>query len=288
MFIANEMADNGKWYYVYPVINNEKGNEGSLPIYVYGIGLTECERHIIRDHGYPYPQVIYSTQGEGKLIVDGETYTISPNMGFYLPANIPHEYYCSSEEDWSTHWVAMGGFAVENTFRSLGFDRARVVELGNITRLEKLFNEMYYSLMRDNFYGSMYAAGSLYSFIIEFFKFSKTNDKPAHVKESSPITKVLEYIDSHYAENLTLERMCEASNISPQHLCRLFRKKLNIRPMEYVAKKRIQEAKSLLINSPRNIAEISKLVGYNNCNYFCITFKKYEGVSPTEYRKTMG
>ena len=102
------------------------------------------------------------------------------------------------------------------------------------------------------------------------------------------LEQVLAYIDLHYADNLTLESMCSVSDVSPQHLCRLFRRKLNIRPMEYIAKKRIQEAKALLLNSPRNIAEISRIVGYNNCNYFCITFKKYEGVSPTEYRKTMG
>ncbi|MCC8192188.1 MAG: AraC family transcriptional regulator [Ruminococcus sp.] len=288
MFIAKEMSESGDSYYAYPVIKNETGCEGALPVYLHAIGKTKCERHVIRDHGYSHPQIIYTVAGEGTLVIDGESYKIPQNMGFYLPANAPHKYFSSGDVDWETRWVAMGGFAIENLFTELGLDNPRMVLIGNSAKLDKLFNEMYYSLTRDEYYGSMYAAGSLYSFILEFFKFAKSNGDPTVVKERSPMTKILDYIDSHYAEELTLEKMCEASLISPQHLCRLFRKKLNCRPMEYVAKKRIQEAKVLLANSPRNIAEIAKLVGYNNCNYFCITFKKYEGMSPTQYRKTMG
>lgn len=288
MFESNKVSDDGQWFYIYPILNEEKGHEGALPLHVFGLGITECERHVIREQGYSYAQIIYSKVGEGTLILDGETYTIGPNMGFYIPANVPHEYYCSGDGNWSTHWVVMRGSAVDDVFNSLGFDGPRVLKLGNTSRLDKLFNEMYYSITRDNYYGGMYAAANLYSFIIEFFRFSQNHGQSENFDLDAPLNKVLSYIDAHYQENLTLDILCQDAGISPQHLCRLFRKKLNIRPMEYIAKKRIQEAKALLINSPRNIAEISELVGYNNCNYFCITFKKYEGVSPTEYRKTMG
>ncbi len=288
MMPENKTEAKGNSYYIYPVINSEIGHEGALPIYVYGIGSNECERHVIREHGYAHPHIIYSVSGEGTLIVNGVSHTISPNMGFFIPAHTPHEYYSSTGENWSTKWVVLSGFAIEMTLTSLGLDKPYIVALGNTSKLDKLITEMYYSIIRDNFYGSMTAAGLLYSFLIEFYKCTSNQGKIDNLAANSPLNKVLAYIDLHYADNLTLESMCSVSDISPQHLCRLFRRKLNIRPMEYIAKKRIQEAKALLLNSPRNIAEISRIVGYNNCNYFCITFKKYEGVSPTEYRKTMG
>ncbi len=288
MITENKVEGNGKSYYVYPVINTDPGHEGSLPIYVYGIGSNECERHVIRERGYTHPQIIYSFAGEGILKIDGVTHTIAPNTGFFIPANVPHEYYGISNENWSTKWVVLSGFAVEQTLESLGLDKPCIISLGNTSRLDKLITEMYYSIIRDSYYGSMTAAGLLYSFLLEFYKYTSNQGKIENLAANSPLNKVLAYIDLHYADNLTLESMCSVSDVSPQHLCRLFRRKLNIRPMEYIAKKRIQEAKALLLNSPRNIAEISRIVGYNNCNYFCITFKKYEGVSPTEYRKTMG
>ena len=62
-------------------------------------------------------------------------------------------------------------------------------------------------------------------------------------------------------------------------------RKLGIRPLEYLARKRISEAKVLLINTDKSIYEIGKETGYNDANYFGIVFKKYEGISPGEYRK---
>lgn len=73
--------------------------------------------------------------------------------------------------------------------------------------------------------------------------------------------------------------------ISKQHFCRVFKKKLGIRPLEYLARKRISKAKVLLINTDKSIYEIGKETGYNAANYFGIVFKKYEGISPGEYRK---
>ncbi|NLZ45599.1 MAG: helix-turn-helix transcriptional regulator, partial [Clostridiales bacterium] len=67
-------------------------------------------------------------------------------------------------------------------------------------------------------------------------------------------------------------------------LCRLFKECLNLRPFEYLARKRVQEAKTLLIEQHYTINEIASRVGYNDCSYFCAVFKKHEMLSPAEFR----
>lgn len=287
MFETSKVSDDGQYFYIYPVINDEVGHEGALPLHIYGMGVNKCERHVKREEGYSYAQVIYCTEGDGTLIVEGQTYLIGEGMGFYIPAGVPHEYYPNDEDDWSTSWLVVDGSAVEDTFRGIGFSGPRVVKIGNLARIDKTFHDMYYCLSRDTYFGGMLAAAQVYSFILEFYRYSLDNGRHGYYDMDAPLTRVLNYIDTHYADTLTLEILCKNSGISPQHLCRLFRKKLNIRPMEYIAKKRIQEAKALLVNTPKSVADISTLVGYHNCNYFCITFKKVEGISPTEYRKSM-
>ena len=54
-----------------------------------------------------------------------------------------------------------------------------------------------------------------------------------------------------------------------------------MRPLEYIAKRRISQAKSLLLNTDSDIGDIGKQVGYEDRNYFSIVFKKLEGVSPS-------
>ena len=76
--------------------------------------------------------------------------------------------------------------------------------------------------------------------------------------------------------------------MSVQHFCRVFKAKTGMRPMEYLAKKRIAEAKLLLLNTGESIGYIAASVGYSDQNYFGMVFKKYEGITPSEYRKQRG
>ena len=57
-----------------------------------------------------------------------------------------------------------------------------------------------------------------------------------------------------------------------------------MRPFEYLARKRVSQAKVLLLEDKLNVNEIARAVGYNDCSYFCAVFKKHEMLSPAEFR----
>ena len=85
-------------------------------------------------------------------------------------------------------------------------------------------------------------------------------------------------------EELGLKELSRVAGLSPQYLCRIFKDCLNLRPFEYIAGKRIQEAKRLLIEGELTVNEIAAMTGYNNCSYFCSVFKKHEMLSPAQFR----
>ena len=95
---------------------------------------------------------------------------------------------------------------------------------------------------------------------------------------------VIDYINTNYKRDITLTELSDLIGLSPQYLCRLFKECLNLRPFEYLARRRIQQAKILLLEEKRNINEIAAEVGYNDCSYFCAVFKKHEMLSPAEFR----
>ena len=64
-----------------------------------------------------------------------------------------------------------------------------------------------------------------------------------------------------------------------------FKSIMKISPMQYIISLRIAMAKGYLENSAKNISEISNEVGYENALYFSRLFRKYTGMTPTEYRK---
>jgi len=102
-----------------------------------------------------------------------------------------------------------------------------------------------------------------------------------------PIVRMVKkYIDDRYMEKeLSLSKIAEVYNISTGHISRLFKRELGISFSDYLEKKRISKAISLLEEDNRKIYEIAEIVGYGSQHYFCAAFKKVMGISPSEYKR---
>ncbi|WP_237391606.1 helix-turn-helix domain-containing protein [Paenibacillus dendrobii] len=93
------------------------------------------------------------------------------------------------------------------------------------------------------------------------------------------------YLDTHYAEEITLDILADKYNTSPKYMSRLLKNELGTTFYRYLQELRIAKAKELLIASSDPIHKIWEQVGFNNRNTFIRTFRNLEGISPTDYRK---
>ena len=91
------------------------------------------------------------------------------------------------------------------------------------------------------------------------------------------------YKEENYVRGLPA--IYEISQYSPEHLCRMFRKYLNISPTTFLATIRLEEAAKRLIYSDEDIIDISSNVGFDNLSYFYRRFKAWHGLSPRKYRE---
>lgn len=99
------------------------------------------------------------------------------------------------------------------------------------------------------------------------------------------IETVLHFIERNLSKGVTLEDAAEFAHVSPCYLSRLFRKKMNTTFISYLKGQRIERAKALLQNSDLPISTVSLDLSYADANYFCKSFKKEVGISPSEYRQ---
>jgi len=101
----------------------------------------------------------------------------------------------------------------------------------------------------------------------------------------SPIIKqILQHIHTHYSEELSLKLLGQLYHTHPVYLGQLFHKETSQTFSDYVNRYRIGKAKELLAESNLKTQSIANKVGFWDSNYFYKQFKKYSGVSPTEYR----
>ena len=99
------------------------------------------------------------------------------------------------------------------------------------------------------------------------------------------VRAALSYISENYMTDLSLKHVAEQIHVNPWHLSTQFKKALQINFTEYINKVRIEHSKRLLEQEDLKVYEIAELTGFNDATYFCMVFKKLEGLSPTDYRK---
>ncbi|MGL6202645.1 MAG: helix-turn-helix domain-containing protein [Lachnospiraceae bacterium] len=101
------------------------------------------------------------------------------------------------------------------------------------------------------------------------------------------VAQIKTYLDAHYSQNLTLESISKALNMTPSYVSHSFKAEMNISPIHYLLYRRFGEAQSLLMDTELTIAEISDLLGFSNPAHFSAMFKKHVGLSPLQYKQSI-
>lgn len=97
--------------------------------------------------------------------------------------------------------------------------------------------------------------------------------------------KIFEYINENLNIPITLGNISGLVGLNPAYLCRVFREKYSVSPIQYVNILRLKKAKELLLHSELNITEIADIVGFQTVQYFSKYFKMKEKVSPLKYKE---
>jgi AraC-like DNA-binding protein/ligand-binding sensor protein len=99
------------------------------------------------------------------------------------------------------------------------------------------------------------------------------------------VQRAREYIDKHKTEPLSLTDVAKAAGASVFHFCKVFRKSTGIKFTDYVARVRLEDARTQLVNPNKRISEVAYDVGFQSLTQFNRMFKRVFGQSPTEFRE---
>ncbi len=99
------------------------------------------------------------------------------------------------------------------------------------------------------------------------------------------LRKAIVFMNQHLHENISLEDVANAINLSPTYFSRVFSNEMKMTYIEYLTMIRIQESKKYLVDTNQSISDIALRLGFSDQSYFSKVFKKLEGTTPGKYRK---
>lgn len=114
-------------------------------------------------------------------------------------------------------------------------------------------------------------------------RFLQRSGKQKGDRRSPWLSKVLDYLEIHFAEDIPMERLRKMAGMSERSFQRHFQKMTGLTPLRYILHLRIARACRLLREENKNVYETASMCGIENCSYFCRLFKSITGHSPGKY-----
>ena len=99
------------------------------------------------------------------------------------------------------------------------------------------------------------------------------------------INLAVTYIKEHLADNLTVKDTAKALTVNANYLSALFHREMGMTFIDFVNMERTKQAAALLMHTNLQVQQIASTVGYNNTSYFAKQFLRFQGVSPSQYRR---
>ncbi|MBQ4405189.1 MAG: helix-turn-helix transcriptional regulator [Selenomonadaceae bacterium] len=168
----------------------------------------------------------------------------------------------------------------------LAENKRPIISLGKENFVADLLPEIYKMFhAKKNYYEvCRHLALGIFFMLREKIAERDENLTPTKQKRERLTYRIMDYINEHYAEPLTLKKISEAVYISEAHLSHCFKKDAGLSPMQYMMQRRIGEAQSKLIETSQPIQDIGEELGFVSSAHFSKMFKKYVGITPKEYR----
>ena len=226
---------------------------------------------------YHFNAVHYVISGQGyyngRLLKAGD--------GFFCFKNNFAEYAPDPNDPWKYVWLRMNGDA--NAIQNLSFDPDTYCFKFNAD--EFFFNavDMISSNAKELLENPKLSDACLRLLFSRHINSSKTKATPETAQTHAESAR--KYILLNFHKNITPDKIASKLNISRAHLRNVFYEAYSISPRDFIIKVRIDRAKELLHFADVPIKEIAHSVGYDDVLQFFKIFKKYVGMSPSDYRK---
>lgn len=257
----------------------------SLPLLVDSIGYNWQQESIKRPQGYHYVHWLHTQKGEGIVEINQTLYHLPTNTGVLINERIPHRYYAVTE-DWETAYFTFGGVLIQDMMALLQIGDHQFLN-SNIKEIDHFILKLLDNIEKDPFGYHYEASGFVYQFLM-LIKKNTDSSQYSSVKYQEIVQPILLLIETNYYSDINNQIMADLVGYTPQYINKVFKEHIHLSPTQYLTTFRIRKAKELMIKKNiLTIEDIALSVGFRNANYFITVFKKYESITPYQFKQSL-
>ncbi|MGE7687317.1 AraC family transcriptional regulator [Peribacillus simplex] len=233
-------------------------------------------------------EIIFIKEGNGSHMIGDRHYKTHKGDILIYNNGVLHDEYGNSDTNMSVFCCGITNVKLTGLPRNhlVSKEQSYLLHSGEYApNIESLLEMMYSQISEEKPGAEEICSYLIRALITLILQIPQENFVLSKSEESVLLNDIKSYIDEHYQEDITLNLLSQRFHISSYYLVHVFKKSTGFSPIQYIIRRRIGEAQSLLINTNDSITKIAGMVGYDNTSYFTTLFSKTVGMSPNKYRQ---
>lgn len=239
-------------------------------------------------HTHKNCEVAFIISGEGVVsLSNAPAAPIRAGSIVVIPAGILHKFAATEPDRLSYYTIRFRGTGEKNDLLDFFNRQGSTIADGiNYLAWTKETLKLLINIHQSNGGHADMAFQTIVNGLLRLVEALFTNDSMlVRLDEHYSASDILEYLDTHQADHITLDSLAKRFNVSPSHLNRTFNKAYHTSPINYLIDARVSFSTEYLLKSDYSVAKIAELCGYDNPTHFTNMFVKRIGCTPAEYRR---
>lgn len=226
--------------------------------------------------------------GAGVLHYDGRTYDLNKGDCVFIDCHKSYSHH-TEKQLWTLKWAHFYGPNMSAVYKKYEERGGRpAFQTNHIAEYVDILDQLYDIASSSDYIKDMRIYQQITAILTLLMEESWA---PSQYNKTNPTGKrnlqdLKEYIDIHFTDKITLDELSALFFIDKYYLTRIFKEQFGLSVNQYIMQQRITLAKQLLRFSNKPIEEIAVECGIHDANYFARAFKKVEGLTPGEYRRS--
>lgn len=229
----------------------------------------------------------YTLSGWGLLEMGGRRFRVQPGQAMLLYFPHDHRYWLPAESGrWEFIYACVYGRDILRIWQDLNLRHGPVWDISPkapvVRRLADLIRSVQTGAIRSVFESSFRA----YELAMNLLEWGQS--RPAAIPRVPAIQRAVDHAREHFRTTRGVADLAAVAGFSRYHFTRMFKRDTGYAPGEYLLQLRLRHAARRLAETAGRVKEIALASGFEDVNYFCRRFRKSYGVSPAQFRATLG
>ena len=242
-------------------------------------------------HSHQDYELYFLISGQRRYFLGHTIYDVTPGDLVFIPRTVLHKTVSLGSKGFdrftinfaASHYEAFTKIAGADLFQAYPNGACFQFPPDKIRQIQKHFEQLETDWKGSEKWSRAACVTTLYMLLADCLRYG-TPKPPSQEETADKIQRVARYISEHYSQWLTLEDAAGLVHMEKTYFSKRFKALTGFGFLDYLTQTRLRAAESLLVETELTIGNISETCGFSGSNYFADVFRRYHGISPSEYR----